>query len=169
MYDVTTSGWRAAPPLDLAVIGAGVLGFVASLLPWYGGSVSAFGFSGSVEVDAWNAGTSAWMSMLLLTGAGAVALACVMNTPRRPPAWCSLLAAGLSTLAMVGLVARWASWPDAPGGTGGFGGVELNGSWLNGLVGASAGPEIGFYLALVAVAVALVASWLRVRAALVSS
>lgn len=163
------SGTKARPVPELAVIGAGALGFVSSLLPWYRGSVSVFGFTGSVEVNAWNAGAAAWLSVLLVVGAGAVALACAMIRPRRVPVWGPLLAAGLATLALVCLVARWASWRDTTDGVDGLAGVQLDGSSLGGLVGASAGPTIGFYLALTAVAVALVASWTSARAALASS
>lgn len=162
------SGSRPVSVLGMVVVGAGAVGFVSGLLPWYGSEASVFGLSGSVTVDAWNAGAGAWLTVVLLSGAGVVALTSVLSRPLRTPVW-SILPAVLSTLAALCLVARWVSWSDSSNGAGGVEGVTLNGSWLNGVVQASAGPELGFYLAMVAVAVAVVASWLGARGAIASS
>lgn len=164
---MTSTGSRATQVLDLAVIGAGVVGFLSSLFPWYRGTASVFGFSGSITVNAWNAGPSAWLSVILLTAAGAVALVSLMNKARPGPTWYALVPAGLTALAALCLVARWASWSsDQDSGMGGMEGLQFNGSWLGGLVEASAGPEFGFYLALVAEVVGLAASWMAAREAL---
>jgi hypothetical protein len=149
--------------LNLTVVGAGAVGFLSSLLPWYRGTASVFGFSGSVTVNAWNAGPSAWLSVVALTAAGAVALMSVMNTSRPVPAWYGLLPAGLTAVAALCLVARWASWSGDDGGSGGLEGLQFSGSFFGGLVEASAGPEFGFYLAVVAVVVGLAASWMAAR------
>lgn len=164
------AGSGATRVLDLAVVGAGAVAFLASLFPWYRGTASVFGFSGSVTVNAWNAGPSAWLSVVLLTAAGAVALMSLLNTARTAPAWYALVPAGLTTLATLCLVARWASWSgdQGMGGMGGLEGLQLSGSWLGGFVEASAGPEFGFYLALVAAVVALAASWMAAREVLAS-
>jgi hypothetical protein len=165
---VAEAGSGTTRVLDLAVIGAGAVGFLSSLFPWYRGTASVFGFSGSISVNAWNAGPSAWLAVVLLTAAAAVALMSVMNTRRPAAAWYALLPAGLTTLAGLCLVARWASWSGDNGGMGGMEGLQFSGSWLSGLVEASAGPEFGFYLALVAEVVALAASWMAAREALTS-
>lgn len=160
------TGSSATRVLDLAVIGAGAVGFLSSLFPWYRGTASVFGFSGSITVNAWNAGPSAWLAVVLLTAAAAVALMNVMNTARPAPAWFPLAPAGLTTLAALCLVARWASWSGDNSAPNGFEGFQFSGSFLGGLVEASAGPEFGFYLALVAEVVALAASWMAAREAL---
>lgn len=163
------TGSGTARVLALTVVGAGAVGFVSSLFPWYAGTASVFGFSGSVTVNAWNAGPSAWFAVIALTAAGAVALMSVLNTSRPAPSWYALAPAGLTTLAALCLVARWASWSGDESGTNGASGIEgfqFSGSFLGGLVQASAGPEFGFYLALVAEFVALVASWLVAKEAL---
>lgn len=159
-------GSSATRVLDLAVIGAGAVGFLSSLFPWYRGTASVFGFSGSITVNAWNAGPSAWLAVVLLTAAGAVALMSVLGSGRSAPAWYALLPAALTTLAALCLVGRWASWSGDNGGAGGLEGMQFSGSFLGGLVEASAGPEFGFYLALVAEVVALAASWMAAREAL---
>lgn len=154
--------------LGLTVVGAGAVGFVSSLFPWYRASGSVFGFGGSIAVNGWNAGPSAWLSVVALTAAGAVALTSVMNASRPAPAWFALLPAGLTTFAALCLVARWVSWSNDTSDIPGMQGLQFSGSWLSGLVEASAGPESGFYVAVVAEVVALVASWMAAREALAS-
>jgi hypothetical protein len=149
--------------LDVVLVCAGACAFISGLLPWYGTTASVFGFSGSMTVNAWDAGTSAWLTVLLLSAAGVVALIRLVSGPRP---WTGVLPAVLCGLAALCLIARWASWS---GDDDGIAGAKLSGSMLSGLIEASAGPEIGFYLAIVALVVALVASGLGARAALVSA
>ncbi|HTK66219.1 MAG TPA: hypothetical protein VL595_27825 [Pseudonocardia sp.] len=160
---MTDTGSRATGVLDLVVIGAGAVGFLSSLFPWYSSSASVFGFGGSVSVNAWDAGPSAWLAVLLLTGAGIVALVAVVSPARSVPTWLPLLPAVLTTIAALSLLARWVSWSNDDNSVNGLEGARFSGSWLGGLVEASAGPEPGFYVALVAVLVGLVASWLAAR------
>jgi hypothetical protein len=166
---MTESGASRAPLSmrvgELAVLGAGALGLVASLLPWYGGSVSVLGFTGSVEVNAWSAGAGAWLSMLSLVAAAVVVLVAGETAARMAAVWCWQLVLGLSVFSVVCLVARWASWPSYRDAGDGYGVFELHGNGLGGLLGASAGPGVGFYLGIVASAVTTLASVLRVRLA----
>lgn len=161
-------GSTAIRVLDLAVIGAGAVAFLSSMFPWYRSSASVFGFSGSVSVNAWDAGPSAWLAVLLLTVAGIVALVAVVSPARPRPSWYPFLPAVLTTLAALSLVARWTSWSSDDNSMSGLQGAQFSGSFLGGLIEASAGPELGFYVALVAMAVSVVASWLAVREALVA-
>lgn len=159
------SSASGVPVGEAVVLAAGALGFVASLLPWYRGSFSVLGFGGSVEVNAWNAGAGAWLSMLGLVAAGVVALVGGATTTRRPAGWCWPVVLGLSAFSVVCLIARWVSWSGPGDGGEGYGGLEVNGSGLGGLVSASAGPGVGFYLGLVATAATTVTSVRGVRAA----
>ncbi len=157
------SGTSRLPLGEVVVLAAGVLGLVASLLPWYRGSVSVFGFGGSVEVNAWHAGAGAWLAMLALVGAAVVALVGGATTSRSASRWCWPLVSGLSVFSVACLIARWASWSDTQDGGDGYGALDMQGSWLGGLVSAQAGPAVGFYLGLVATAATAVAAAASVR------
>lgn len=163
------TGRRTTRVLHLAVVGSGVVGFLSSLVPWYRGTASVFGFSGSITVTAWDAGPSAWLAVVLLAAAGAVALVGLLSPSRPVPAWYALAPAGLTTMAALCLVVRWASWSGTGEDAGSIEGFQFSGSFLGGLVEASAGPEFGFYLALVAEVVALAASWMVAGKALAAS
>jgi hypothetical protein len=141
---------------------------MSSLFPWYSSSASVFGFRGSVSVNAWDAGPSAWLAVLLLTASGIVALVAVVS-PRLPrPSWFPLLPAVLTTIAALSLLARWASWSNDNNSANGLEGAQFSGSFFGGLIEASAGPEPAFYVALVAMLVGVVASWLAAREAFIS-
>src|SRR6476660_2707935 len=58
-------------PLDLATIGAGLLVFLGSLLPYYTVSVSGFGANASESVTAWH-GFFGWFGALLALAAAVV-------------------------------------------------------------------------------------------------
>ena len=62
---------KKANPLDLGIIGAGVLAFLGSLMPYYTISVEVFGTSAGGSGNAWSGGFLGWFGALLaLAGAG---------------------------------------------------------------------------------------------------
>lgn len=62
---------KGADRLDLGIIGAGLVAFIASLLPYYTVSVDLFGASVSESGSAWSGGFLGWFGALLaLAGAG---------------------------------------------------------------------------------------------------
>ncbi|NYE36375.1 hypothetical protein F4692_001479 [Nocardioides cavernae] len=62
---------KNAHRLDLGIIGAGLVAFIASLLPYYTVSVELFGASASDSGNAWSGGFLGWFGALLaLVGAG---------------------------------------------------------------------------------------------------
>jgi hypothetical protein len=146
------------PMSEVVVLAAGALGVVASVLPWYQGGFSVLGFGGSVEVNAWDAGAGAWLSMLGLVAAAVAAVVGGATATRRASGWCWPLVLGLSVFSVVCLIARWASWPDSRDSGDGYGMLEVHGSGLGGLVSTSAGPGAGFYLGLFAIAATVVTS-----------
>ena len=152
------------PVGEVVVLAAGALGVVASVLPWYQGGFSGPGVGGSVEVNAWNAGAGAWLSMLALVAAAVAVLVGGATATRTASGWCWPLVLGLSIFSAVCLIARWASWPDSGDGGHGYGVVEVHGSGPGGLVSTSTGPGVGLYLGLLATAATVVSSWWGVRA-----
>jgi hypothetical protein len=148
--------------LDWIVVGAGVLAYISSFLPWYSYSVSVslfrFEQSTTANVNAWNAGFGAWFSVLLLVVAGGVVLASTMGL--RLPTARSLITLGLSALAFVTILLRWATFPDTDGRQGDLGDIDVGG-----FLAASSGAGFGLYLGLIAAIAAAAASLLMVRAA----
>ena len=134
---------------DLVVIGAGVLMFVDSLLPWYGASYQGH----SSNTGAWSAGFGAWFSVLLVIAVAGVAAARVFGGRSFPPiaggvvSW-NFLAAAVSVLALIIILLRWVTYPSAPN-----------------YPGFSAGAKFGTYLALIIAAVQAVFGYLSVVAA----
>jgi hypothetical protein len=149
---------------EVMVLAAGALGVVASVLPWYQGDVSVSGFRGSVEVNAWDAGAGAWLSMLGLVAAAVAALVGGATATRTASGWYWPLALSLSGFSAVCLIARWASWPESRDSADGYRMLEVHRSGPGGLVNTSTGPGVGFYLGLLATAVTVVTSAWGVRA-----
>jgi hypothetical protein len=149
---------------DWVVIGAGLLAWGASFLPWYTATanISVLGINRSlspVNRDAWHAGFGAWCSVLLLLVASIVVLASTLGGLRLAASR-SLITLVVSVLALVALVQRWVTFPDASGGLDGLGDVDLGGAFT-----VSSGAGAGLYLGLVAAIAAVVASSLTFRAA----
>lgn len=146
--------------LDWVVVGAGLLAYISSFFPWHLTRVSVLGTERFTGADnAWNAGVSAWLSVLLLVAAGVVVLASTMST--RLATSRSLITLGLSALALITVLLRWVTLPDAGGGRG-----ELDNVDTDGLFAVSSGAGSGLYLGLLAAIVAVVASFsARPRAA----
>ena len=62
---------QSANRLDLGIVGAGVIAFLASLMPYYTVSVKAFGISSGGSVNAWH-GFFGWFGALLALAAAVV-------------------------------------------------------------------------------------------------
>jgi hypothetical protein len=158
--------------LDWAVIGAGVLACISSLLPWYviTATVPFFGITQSVQANAWDLGVGAWLSVLLIMAAAAVVLAGTVGGRLIPAASRSLLALVLSAVAFIAIVLRSVTFPSPSSGrVGELGGVgelihfDLGDINLSGVYSSGAG--YGLFLGLIAAAVAAVASLVRFFAA----
>ncbi len=147
--------------LDWIVIGAGLLAYVSSFLPWYSTSVSILGIERSASWNAWNAGFGAWFSVLLLVAAGGWVLVSTLGGRLRLPVSGTLIALSLSVLAFVTIVLRWVTFPDTTGELDGGSGFELGNAALT----ASSGAGAGLYLGLLAAVAAAVAALLTFRAA----
>lgn len=141
---------------DWVVIGAGLLAWGSSFLPWYTARVTVLSIKRSASVDAWQAGFGAYISVLLLLVASVV----VLVSPLRLAASRSLITLVVSVLALIALVLRWVTFQDASGGLGELGDVDLGGAFT-----VSSGAGVGLYLGLIAVIAAVVASALTFRAA----
>jgi hypothetical protein len=160
--------------LDWTVIGAGLLAYISSLLPWYvfTASVPLLGITRSAEANAWHAGVGAWLSVLLLVAAAGLVLVGTLGGRLRRAAPRSLFTLVLSALALITIVLRWATYPDASSGLGrvgelghiNLGHVNLDTN-LSDAVSVSSGAGYGLYLGLVAAIVAAVASLITFRAA----
>lgn len=149
--------------LDWVVIGAGLLAYISSYLPWYQASVSVLGIDRSAGENAWNAGFGAWFSVLLLVAVAGFVLASTLGGRLRLPTSRPLITLVLSVLAFVTIVLRWVTFPDASGGLGGRLG-ELGEFDLGSAFTVSSGAGAGLYLGLIAAIAAAVASWFTFRA-----
>ncbi|PZS37588.1 MAG: hypothetical protein DLM62_18360 [Pseudonocardiales bacterium] len=153
--------------LDWVVIGAALLAYISSFLPWYSASITVLGIDRSAGVDAWNAGFGAWFAVLLLVAAGGVVLVSAFGRVTLPASR-PLLTLGLSALAVVTIVLRWITFPDATGGLdtrkldrlGELGDFDMGSAFA-----VSSGAGIGLYLGLITAGTAVVASVLTLRAA----
>jgi hypothetical protein len=119
-------------------LGAGVLAFVASFLPWFSVSYSEplIG-SFSESTSAWNSGFVAWFPLLLLVAGAGVVLAQQLgaNVPRVKPGW-PLVLLGVAVLSLLLVLLRWLTLPGA--------------SDFLGDSGVSYGAGFGLYVGLVA-------------------
>ena len=152
--------------LDRIVIGAALLAYISSFLPWYSASITVLGVDRSSGVDAWNAGFGAWFAVLLLVAAGGVVLLDAFGGRVTLPASRPLITLGLSALAVLTIVLRWVTYPDVGGGVesrkldrlGELGDFDLGSAFT-----VSSGAGGGLYLGLVAAVAASVASLLALR------
>jgi hypothetical protein len=156
-----TAAKMTAP--DGVVVGAGVLAYISSFLPWYTVSFSVLSTPGFMDRDAWHAGFGAYLSVLLLLAASTVVLVSTVGGLGRSTAT-SLITLGISVLALVTLVLRWVTFPDASGGLGRLGAL---GDFfdLSSAFAVSSGAGVGLYLGLSAAIAAVVASLFTFRAA----
>jgi hypothetical protein len=151
--------------LDWVVIGAGLLAYIASYLPWYRAKLSVLGIDRSAQINAWNAGFGAWFSVLLLVVAASVVLISTLGGRRLSvPTSRPLITLVVSALAFITIVLRWVTFPNASGGLSGHLG-ELGDFDLDSAFTVSHGAGYGLYLGLIAAVMAVVASLLTFRAA----
>jgi hypothetical protein len=120
-------------------MGAGLLAFISSFLPWFQISYSgpfASVFPGLSE-NAWSMGFTAWFPVLLLVAGGGAILAGQLGTqlPTMRIGW-PLMFLGVAVLALLLMVIRWLTFD---GGTVGVPGDEI-----------SYGAGFGLYVGLVA-------------------
>jgi hypothetical protein len=155
------TGARKVTALDWVVIGAGLLAYASSFLPWYSTHISILGIERSASVNAWNAGFGAWFSVLLLVAAGGWVLVSTLGGRLRLSVAGTLITLSLSVLAFVTIVLRWITFPDDTGGLDEGSGFELGDAALT----ASSGAGAGLYLGLLAAVAAAVAALLTFRAA----
>jgi hypothetical protein len=154
--------------LDRVVIGAALLAYISSFLPWYSASITVLGIDRSSGVDAWNAGFGAWFAVLLLIAAAGVVLLDAFGGRVTLPASRPLITLGLSALAVLTIVLRWVTFPDASGGLdtrkvdrlGELGDFDLGSAFA-----VSSGAGVGLYLGLIAAVAASLASSLALRSA----
>jgi hypothetical protein len=157
------SGAARMTALDWIVVGAGLLAWGSSFLPWYTYTYTAnvsilnINQSESVSRDAWHAGFGAYISVLLLVVASVVVLVSTLGGLGLT-AFRSLITLVVSVLALVALVLR----VTVPGASGGLG--ELDDVHLGSAFAVSRVADIGLYLGLIAAVAAVVASLLTVRA-----
>ena len=122
--------------LHLAVVGAGVLAFIFSFLPFYGVSFSFAGAHASSSVTAWHG--FAIIGMLCLLAATAIAAVEVFQPSMLPadlPVKPFLVVAGLAGLGTLLLILRAATWP-SPSGLGYSVGIRW-GAYLLFIAGAA--------------------------------
>jgi hypothetical protein len=137
-------------------LGAGVLAFVASFLPWYevtfsGPSAVLSGFVSGGWLSAWSLGFAAWFPVLLLVASAGVMLAEHLGAqiPTFRLGW-PLILLGVSVLALVIILLRWVTLPDPTSGLP-FSGVSF-------------GAGFGLYVGLVAAVLFGLAQYLIFRA-----
>ncbi|MGH3772564.1 MAG: hypothetical protein ACRDRW_14405 [Pseudonocardiaceae bacterium] len=153
------------PGADWVVVGAALLAYISSYLPWRTTHVSILGANPSPYAkDAWNAGFGAWFSVLLLVAAGGVVLLSTVSGRLRLATSRSLIILVLSVLASVTIVLRWVTLPGSGDGPGRLGLGELGEVDLGSVVTVTSGAGVGLYLGLIAAIAAVVASLLTFRA-----
>jgi hypothetical protein len=157
--------------LDWIVIGAGLLAYISSFLPWYTStaSIPILGITRLLRHDdAWHAGPSAWASVLTLLAAAGWVLVTSMGGPAQRTAPRALVALALCALAFITIVLRWATFPDARGGLGRvaqLGDINLGEVHLGGAFSVTSNADFGLVVALIAAVVATAAALLRFRVA----
>ena len=87
-------------------LGAGLLAFIASFLPWF--TFSALGGVYSVSANAWSLGFAAWFPVLLLLAGAGLMLAQQLgaNVPVVKPGW-PLVLFGVAVLSLIIILIRW--------------------------------------------------------------
>jgi hypothetical protein len=106
-------GGRDVATYDIGVLGAGLVVFISSFLPWYGVKFDRFSHSWS----AWHSGFLAWFPILLCLAIAGLVAAQVLGRFRMPPVGPippALVFTIASGFALLLIVIRWATLPDVP-------------------------------------------------------
>ncbi len=132
-------------------LGAGLLAFIASFLPWF--TFSVLGGVYSVSANAWSLGFAAWFPVLLLLAGSGLMLAQQLgvNVPVVKPGW-PLVLFGVAVLSLIIILIRWLTL------SGGTYGVFADSS-------ISYGAGFGLYVGLVAAILFGLSQYLVFRAA----
>ena len=137
---------KALPRNDQAVLGLGVLAFIASFFPFYGVSVNLGGFKASESINTWH--SYAVLGILLVLAATLLAAAQVFAGSSLPsmPMSANFLVAALAAVGTLLIVIRGFTYDSAstPGG--------------------SVGLKWGFYVMLVVCVAQVVFAVIRLRA-----
>lgn len=143
------SAVRGANIFDLGIIGAGILTFLFSFLPYYTVHISMFGQSVSESANAWH-GFFGWFGALLaLAGAAVIALPLMGITPRVPPRIGSVVLFGLSLLCVIIAGLTWPAASEAQGA------AESAGIDMGDLTGHGVGYWLSLIVLIIAAALAL--------------
>ncbi len=150
-FDQAKQTLQGAHKFDLGIMGAGVVAFIASLLPFYTISVSAGPLGGgSDSVNAWH-GFFGWFAVLVALAASVVVALALLNVVKLPMP-VHQIAAGGFVLALICLILGL--FVDPNGGCGGAGAFGIK---------CDIGRGVGYWLALLAVLAGTGLSVLRMR------
>lgn len=106
-------GGRDVATYDIGVLGAGLVVFISSFLPWYGVKIDNFNGTAS----GWHSGFLAWFPILLCIVVAALVVAQILGRVRVPavgPVPPALVLTAVSALALLLILIRWATLPDVP-------------------------------------------------------
>ena len=103
---------------DIGVMGAGVLVFIFSFLPWYSVTLTnPFGGPDfSESANAWDVEFRGWFPILLCIAVAIFAAVRIFVNPPIPPLPVPLpwITAAVSAIAVIFILVRWATFPDVP-------------------------------------------------------
>ena len=153
------------PLAEVIVLGAAMLAVAASVLPWHRRVILG---GGVVEVDAWAAGLESRLSVVWLIAAAVVVVIGGATAVRRAANWCWPAVLGLSIFSLACLMTRWLNWSgwsgdlliDRPEDSV----VSAHTNSPDTSLGDSTGPQLGFYLVVLAVLITMTTSYLAHRA-----
>ena len=133
------------PRNDQAVLGLGVLAFIASFFPFYGVTVKFGGISGSSSITTWH--SYAVLGILLVLAATVVAGVQIFSGSSLPsmPVSANFLVAGLSALGTLLIIIRGFTYDTASA------------------PGASVGLKWGFYVVMIVCLAQVVFAAMRLR------
>ncbi|ONH31269.1 hypothetical protein [Pseudofrankia asymbiotica] len=133
---------------DIGVMGAGLLMFIFSFLPWYGVKIAGANY----HANAWHMGFGAWFSVLLCLAVAGLVAAQVFAGFRLPalgPVQPALAFVGAGGLAIVLILLRWVTYDRPDGGDSAFFGGSIE-------AGARAGTFLGLIAAIALTAFAFI-------------
>jgi hypothetical protein len=143
---------QGANQMDLGMIAAGVVAFIASMLPFYTASVSAAGFSASGHASAWH-GFFGWFAALVALATAVVVALPLFKIDLSLPLSTAQVALGGFGLALVCTILALFIFP---------GGASCNDASGFGIkVSCDTGRGFGFWLMAIAVIAGAVLAYLR--------